>query len=1398
MSSNKKTEKVNTKKFQFPRVLTVFMLLALLIIGLVSTTFASFVADNSTPDDGSLVARVQTAVSANREKKDLADTKADAEIAQTGATRTMVAGEYIYIENFKPSGWGDPWVTSDGKAYLYIWNSGSDGTWYPFELYSGSAGAEGAIYRAKVTVAGTYSHFISTRGSSSYTGGWYGSTGFWNQTGDLELSSSSNCYYGFTAGGTSRNAKVYAVPPSSVTASVTNAVSGSGTNADPYIVRPGASFSIKLTATKTDPGMEGFGWNINSSSSKASSGTSSTYTKSYTASTTEGTSTYTGYAWCYEGSTANYSSSYKTSNTIYVKVEAEKYTYTVTTGTGGKVSTTGGTVVAGSGVSITATPNTGYTFAEWTGLSKATLSSTTSATTTLTPTASGATVKANFRPDAPSALTLTGEPVASGTTGDGTQSNPFIIFENSGFTLTANATVVSGATAYYNSTNNSTNAKVSGQFTPPDTTKGETVSYAVYAWAKAGTYYSTNSKSATAHYMVFSHLSASNTGFSVSSNSITDADTLTLSGAYVNGVADAEKAYITQTYQVSTDNSTFSDLGGSTWVPNEIGTYSFRVKTTNIKTGETVYSSSQSVTVTQSTVYYDITVTNEGSVAGTVKLYADGVEITDGKILSNSELSVSIERPNKAYYIDYLEVDTLTEQDCEDVNGDIIKYVAYDHVKGNVSINYKILAKPTVAVKKPTNSSAISFKYLVDGVETTATTAGTYPVDYNSKITYAVTPSTGYYVSAMTGVTMGTISSSTVTGTKSGVTSNITNVTATLTKNNTVTVNVDDTSDATEGASMTIDSTAVSFGTPKALNYGAEAEVVITPPSGYYAVVTGDDIDPTIDTDGKATFSVILKGESKECTVKFVENPKIYMVQPQYGSVYVTSGSGNNIQYYFNGDSVGYGTELTVNVKRDHANATVNSVLVNDASIGTADGSKFKIYENSTATADITVKSGHEFENGTEYGQRRIFFTDNSGWGDGQVMVHYSNTNSNYTFTDGNTMAMTFKYVNDSNQRVYYADIPYNFKYVNFYKKSATSNYTASALINGEANAFWHSGGTSPYTITPWQENYSDFVATDREDTIQQATTVKDEAATFSYTCDFGDDTLSAEVVSGNAADVEFDRGVLSITPTDNSKSHTLVKVTSNASTTVKYYLVRVENFEITGFSGLQKIYNSQIFNNIQLDLIVKGGAMNYAAKLLISDSNKSGTYNELEPSTTSGFEYSDTLQAHINSFLIEHAINTISGVKYYKVEATDGAGHKATKTLRTLFGTNTYNGTRCVYFYNSSDKDISKYNLRACFNNANNTSHKFVTMQKVGNTDYYRAVVPNGFESTVNFYLTNPKTFSNNYVDYDGSNDTVETYYYGILNESIPETDDANIVYQATEISDTDGIIGEFTTFDY
>ncbi len=1369
------------KALAVQRNIVVFALLVMLVLGLVSTTFSTFVTEN-TGDSGSLVADIQTLAINQGNKDQVASLGANTDVSSTGAS---IKG-YIYYDNTYTK-WSSVQVMighgswSEGYVMTKIANTN---LWYYNMSSSWDNATQIAVFNSS-SKWGSEGNSVSHRCgymdqnsacktfSTSYTSGLllYGTSGDDNFT----LSMSSATYSGLN---TTQTATVQSAEYGS--SSYSNDSAAGSTTISTYKMN-------SVTAATSSTG-----------TTSASAARSATVTMTATAN-----SGYTFVGWYNTGNVQQTTSTTFTytcsgsETTYYARFQKVPYEYTVTANTGGKVSPTGGTVNAGSSVSITATPNDGYTFINWSNATNGTVGSTASATTTFTPTANNASVKANFRPDAPSTITLTGSNVASGTSGTGTSANPFIVFDDGGFTLKAEADVVTGATAHY-STTASSGYSTTNTFSPALTTKGTSLSYNVYAKAYAGGYYSTNPLSATAHYMVFSHLNGANTGFTMSSDSITDIDTVTFSGAYVNGPVEAEKTYITQTYQVSTDNSTFSNISGSTWTPDAIGTYYFRLKTTNIKTGETVYSDSQLVTVTQSTVYYDITVVNDGKIDGKVTLKADGVTITDGKILSNSKLTVSLARPNSNYYIEYLDVDTISEFDNMNVNGDISDYVAYDHVKGNVTISYKLSEKPKVTVSKPANSSAIEFAYYLDGAVTKATTAGTYYVDYNERIRYSVTPDTGYYVMSMTGVTIGEISASTVVGAMNNVVSDIASVTATLVNNNTVTVSIDSTSAVTEGGTMTIDGDAHSFGVAKALNYGTESTIIVTPPEGYYAVVSGSDITPNISTDGKSTFDVILKGTNKTYTVKFMANPKIFMVQPQYGSVYVTDEIGN---YYFNGDSVGYGTELTVYAKPDHANAKFSNVLINNLSIGTVDGSTFSIVEDSTATATITVDAKHSFDEGTVYGTRRIFFTDNSGWGDNQVMVHYSNSNNDTNFSDGNVKEMTFKFVNDSSQRVYYADIPYSYKYVNFYKKSSTTSYTASALIGTEANAFWHGGGTSPYAINTWQENYSDYIATDRADTIQQATTSKGTAATFQYTCDFGDDALSAKVVSGNSCTFDFDKGTLSITPTANTDNYSLVEVKSSASTTVKYYLIRVENFEILSFTGLQKIYKANVLNNIQLDLILKGGVLNYAAELFVSDTNAAGSYTAITPDETSGFSKIDSLEAYINSFLIKYSL---SGPKYFKVNASDGAGHKATATAKTLFGTNTYDGERVLYFYNYTNVNLSKYKLRACFMDAKSnesTIKTFVTMQQVGDTDYYRAVIPENAYGYVNFYLCNPKTFSNNFADFDGTDDTTEFYSFGVLNAEIPKvgsTNEANIVFKANSIDTENGITGEFVDFDY
>ena len=74
----------------------------------------------------------------------------------------------------------------------------------------------------------------------------------------------------------------------------------------------------------------------------------------------------------YSPQTSDYGSSSSTSTSV------TQYSLTVTAGSGGSVSTSGGTYDDGSLVSITATPNDGYEFAGWNG------SNSTSSTISLT------------------------------------------------------------------------------------------------------------------------------------------------------------------------------------------------------------------------------------------------------------------------------------------------------------------------------------------------------------------------------------------------------------------------------------------------------------------------------------------------------------------------------------------------------------------------------------------------------------------------------------------------------------------------------------------------------------------------------------------------------------------------------------------------------------------------------------------------------------------------------------------------------------------------------------------------------------------------------------------------------------------------------------------------------
>lgn len=328
-----------------------------------------------------------------------------------GTTQTYVAGEYIYIKNFVPSGWGSTtWILSNSYAWAHMWGGTAGEHDYLFELYSGTAGTSGAIYRAKVTAGGTYTNVIFTRNSSN-KGPW---TDKWNQTENIVLDGSSNCFTSFTADGTSKTCSKYADAPTAATLTLAGAISGDGTQANPYTVYVGENYTLTASGTFPDPG---------NTKQYAFNNTTYSTTNTKTVSFALGTTSY--YANVRAAESTTYSTAKKV--TIYLNVIEPTYSYTVTAGAGGSVTPTSGTVAQGSGVTIEATPDDGYEFDKWTA-TNGTLANANNASTTFTPTANNANATASFKlagctqtPTTPTSLTakvggnaLEGE-VCSGT-----------------------------------------------------------------------------------------------------------------------------------------------------------------------------------------------------------------------------------------------------------------------------------------------------------------------------------------------------------------------------------------------------------------------------------------------------------------------------------------------------------------------------------------------------------------------------------------------------------------------------------------------------------------------------------------------------------------------------------------------------------------------------------------------------------------------------------------------------------------------------------------------------------------------------------------------------------------------------------------------------------------------
>lgn len=158
-----------------------------------------------------------------------------------GATRTYDGTEVMY---FNMAGHRGGWWNDSG-CYHYAYFFGTGSAWAKLcsmNNHNSSASANGSYYFTKVP-AGTWTHVILVRNSTD-AADWNA----YNQTESIPLGATGNCIAAFD-GGTSATWGNYALNPSAVTAQVTNAISGSGTSEDPYMVNAGESFTIEANVT---------------------------------------------------------------------------------------------------------------------------------------------------------------------------------------------------------------------------------------------------------------------------------------------------------------------------------------------------------------------------------------------------------------------------------------------------------------------------------------------------------------------------------------------------------------------------------------------------------------------------------------------------------------------------------------------------------------------------------------------------------------------------------------------------------------------------------------------------------------------------------------------------------------------------------------------------------------------------------------------------------------------------------------------------------------------------------------------------------------------------------------------------------------------------------------------
>lgn len=884
----KRLEKKQAKLFALQKNITIFSLLIILILGLVSTTFSTSIFESIENNEGALVTQVQTSV---KNKSDLADTKANVDVANTGYD--ISSKKYVYYLTTWSSVNIHIWKDDGYYADYALTNIPNTDIWYHY--FSGGWGGYAGFQFFSNNWASKSSEFKQNVSSNTWFTSNAAHTTLANMNGTAQVTTMISTDGGATWAATANSSVYTTVSGFNVASGATSATSVSANTKSSSSASISAAYGSSITYqanTTSAYTFKGFSTTQYTSGTPSYTSTSTTYSR--TASANNGSSNTAVYAYYIKNPTATFKNWDGTQlQSGYVKT---------------------GTTPVFSGDDP---ERTGYNFTGWSP-ALGNITADTTYTAKFTPATYTVTLDGN-------GATSTTHTKSVTATYNSAMPTPITRPTKTGHTFQGYYDAKTGGTQYYTAAGASTRVW------------NKAANTTLYARWKANTYTVT--------------LNAG--GATINSNNVT---------SYTYGVGATLPTASDMTYEGYTFNGWYTN---SSFTGNPVTAIS--TTTTGAKTYYAQWLSN-SLTLT-------VGASSTSVVGGTVTVYADGEEVTasaDGTypIPAQSEVRLVITRPSSDYYISNIKlVYGNVQENKNDLNSDFDS-VVFSSMESDVTIEYTLLYKPklTFSAVNDTRIKSSSFTYLVDGTTTTVSVSEgqNIYVDYESDVTYTVTlkDNTGAYISDIQGLTttLDNATATKATGTATSIISDIA-VRPVLTGNKTFTLGYIDNPELEEaGYVYYVGDADYLLTTPVSLAYGTPNTVTVIPPQGYYAKIYTDSVTPLDVAEityskGTAEFDVTVTDTDVTYYVEYVKNPTISVAQPEYGSIYVTSIDEETDEtiYYFNGDTVYGGTNLTVHIIPDNDYFSVTSVSpVDMTQTANAHEWSYQIFADTVATATIS------------------------------------------------------------------------------------------------------------------------------------------------------------------------------------------------------------------------------------------------------------------------------------------------------------------------------------------------------------------------------------------------------------------------------------------------------------